>query len=128
MKRLIGSLWIVLWVAMVAAAFSVPSQEEKELLEQLQEAQRKVEAAPEDPLSQLQLAGLLFELKRYPEALEAFMTSIQLAPDSYPPWIGLGMTQDQLSDHEQALMAFERAIELKKDSADAHFRLGRSHF
>lgn len=79
----------------------------------------ELEAAEgETPQNLIARGRLLFKLKRYQEALQAYSQVVTLDATQQDGWCGVGINFLYLKQHEDALNAFDRAIELGEDSPE----------
>lgn len=59
-----------------------------------------------------------------PQAIDAYLHAIELAPDWVDARINLGTAYYQMSELQEARRAFESALAVDEDSATAHFNVG----
>ena len=84
-------------------------------------AQTLERAKPEargDPEYNFVLGGVLQRLSRHEEAAEAYRTSLTVAPEYGPSWIGLAVCLEALHHKPEAAEAFRRALNTRSLSAD----------
>src|SRR5262249_32866887 len=73
----------------------------------------------EAPLLRVQIAWSLYHLGRYQEALSAFLSANEVAPDLSTVHAGIGWGQLKLGRKGEAHAAFRRALNLTPDDKDA---------
>ena len=77
-----------------------------------------------DPLSvfsQCQAGWPQYFARRYRESAEIFQRTIQLHPDQFVVYQGLGLALEQLGDHEGSIRALRRCVELLGGSENRAF-------
>jgi len=67
------------------------------------------------------------KLKRWPEAAQAFKTSLQYQPEDPEIFYNLGVAQGRMGQHQEALEAFEKAVSLKPEYVAALNNLGMAN-
>jgi tetratricopeptide (TPR) repeat protein len=75
-------------------------------------------------LSYYNIGNNYFDLKKYPEAVDAYKLSIDLNPDIPESHHNLGLAYAALNRTADAIAEFERAIKLEPNYAAAHYNLG----
>ena len=73
--------------------------------------------------ARLNLALLLFQLRRFQLALEAYRQVLSSEPNSAAAWNGVGLVLVELKRFPDARNAFVRAVEADPDHAGAHYNL-----
>src|SRR6185312_9115063 len=73
--------------------------------------------------ARLNLALLLFQLRRFQLALEAYRQVLSNEPNSAAAWNGVGLVLVELKRFPDARNAFVRAVETDPDHAGAHYNL-----
>ncbi|MBI4501037.1 MAG: tetratricopeptide repeat protein [Gemmatimonadetes bacterium] len=74
-------------------------------------------------IPRLNLGLLLFKLRRFQLALQAYRQILEVAEDSGAAWNGVGVVLMELGKASDARAAFTRAVESDPRSADAHYNL-----
>ena len=70
------------------------------------------------------LGNVLFALKEFEEASEAYRAALDIDPQDHQVWNNLGSAQLQQGETEDAIAAFRRATELAPEFAPALIHLG----
>lgn len=101
--------------------------------EALADANRSVELDPRDATALHQRANVLFALRRYDEAKNAYQQTLAISPDEGGAWNNLGVAFDQLGRSDDALDAFRHAIDCHPPSENAFLGIAfieirRGHF
>jgi cellulose synthase operon protein C len=73
--------------------------------------------------ARLNLALLLYQLRRFQLSLEAYRQVLSSAANSAPAWNGVGLVLVELKRFQDARNAFVRAVEADPDHAGAHYNL-----
>jgi len=73
--------------------------------------------------ARLNIALLLFQLRRFQLALEAYRQVLSGEPNSAAAWNGVGLVLVELKRFPDARHAFVRAVEVDPDHAGAHYNL-----
>jgi tetratricopeptide (TPR) repeat protein len=73
--------------------------------------------------ARLNLALLLYQLRRFQLALEAYRQVLQHEPASAAAWNGIGLVLVELKRYPDARNAFVRAVETDPEHAGAHYNL-----
>ncbi|HEV2751672.1 MAG TPA: tetratricopeptide repeat protein [Gemmatimonadales bacterium] len=73
--------------------------------------------------ARLNLALLLYQLRRFQLALEAYRQVFSSEPNSASAWNGVGLVLVELKRFQDARNAFVRAVEADADHAGAHYNL-----
>ncbi len=69
-------------------------------------------------------AAVLFQIKRYNEAIDCYVQALEKKPDFAEAWYNLGIIHNMLGQQEEAVNCFTQAIEAKPDWPEAWFCLG----
>ncbi|MHC4331634.1 MAG: tetratricopeptide repeat protein, partial [Planctomycetota bacterium] len=72
--------------------------------------------------------NLLFDRKRYDEALASYDKAIALGPEHTQPWNGKGKILFEEKRYDEALVAYEKSIALDPEYAIPHYNLGLLHW
>src|SRR5205814_318933 len=73
--------------------------------------------------ARLNIALLLFQLRRFQLSLEAYRQVLSSEPNSAAAWNGVGLVLVELKRFPDARNAFVRAVEVDPDHAGAHYNL-----
>ena len=93
-------------------------------LEEMEILEAALAANPGDARAHYYLGNLLYDKKRYEDALEHWETSCRLAPDFFIPRRNLGIAYYNVRrDPEKALACYARACDIKPDDARIFFEL-----
>lgn len=74
-----------------------------------------------------ELADCYVEMQRYPEAGKTYKEAIELRPDMYEAWLGLGLLAVQANQLSVAEDALNRVLEIDPDCAQACAALAVTH-
>ena len=85
------------------------------------------EIAPDEHLSNMQMAWALTAEKKYDEAAKLLEKRITAAPDDGDAYRRLGLAYLDLKLYDKAVPALEKATTLLPKNASAHFLLGRAY-
>lgn len=69
-------------------------------------------------------AAVLFQIKRYNDAIECYVQTLEKKPDFAEAWYNLGIIHNLLEQKQEAVNCFLQAIEVKPDWSEAWFCLG----
>ncbi|MDA7429592.1 sulfotransferase [Primorskyibacter aestuariivivens] len=86
-----------------------------------------LEAAPEDPIQNVDLGVLLAQIGRLDEAITHFRTAVEAAPNFEMAHTNLGSALFVKKEYREAIAHLERAIALDGRLLDAHTNLGRAY-
>ncbi|GAB4528387.1 MAG: hypothetical protein Tsb0014_09720 [Pleurocapsa sp.] len=90
---------------------------------------KAIDLKPESAAAWEGRGDALYQLERFPEALEAYYEAIQLNSDSssnYQTWQKKGNTLYNLESFSEALIAYDRALELKPDDPETLNQKGKT--
>ncbi|MEP7272896.1 MAG: tetratricopeptide repeat protein [Acidobacteriota bacterium] len=91
------------------------------------EGQRAIELAPKDPFVFLNMGGIYYAQRRYPEAEQAYLKSISLDPQWAFPYHSLGtLYLNSMNRLPDASMQFSKAILLEPNSPTLRTSFGAS--
>ena len=68
----------------------------------------------------------LFQLARYEDAKESYLSAIKLNPIDQKSLFNLGVTLQELNNHEEAIEYFNKVIGLNSSHSEAHYSRGLS--
>jgi tetratricopeptide (TPR) repeat protein len=69
--------------------------------------------------------GIVYkDLRRFPEAIEAYREALRLEPDDYLAWYDLGNAYEKLSRYPEAIEAYREYLSIDSDDAEAWYNLG----
>ncbi|RJQ75019.1 MAG: tetratricopeptide repeat protein [Desulfobacteraceae bacterium] len=85
---------------------------------------QRTEANPKDVDAWTQLGHLYFDTDQPAKAIEAYETSLTLAPDRPDVWTDLGVMYRRKGEPQQAIEKFDRALSLQPDHQIALFNKG----
>lgn len=85
-----------------------------------------VEANPGDAEAWYELGQAHARMKRFREAVQAYLQSVQLNPLSDTTWFHLGYAHTQLKEYRKAVEAYARSARLKP-TKESWFALGSAH-
>jgi tetratricopeptide (TPR) repeat protein len=60
----------------------------------------------------------------FEKAIEAYEKAIEIKPDKYETYYGIGFAYAKLSKFEKAIEAYEKAIEIKPDKYETYYGIG----
>lgn len=92
----------------------------------LEQVVRAAESDPNWPIAQGNLATLLFEDGRFPDARTAFERWVELEPASIDARLGLALSHLMLQDREQAIAGFGEILQREPGNLKAHIALGET--
>jgi len=92
--------------------------------EALEQFQRALDLAPEDPETVFHVANTHAHLGNLEAARDGFTRALELRPDVAVVWGNLGATLGKLGDNVRAVECFRRAIAIDPDLASAHNNIG----
>jgi tetratricopeptide (TPR) repeat protein len=83
-----------------------------------------------NPIIFVLLGQVLNRLYMFPEAIQNFQKAIQLKPNSFEAYQGLGMALKDSQNYNKSIECFERALSLglPNDEANIHFNIGMCYF
>ena len=70
--------------------------------------------------------NMMYELKRYQEAIVAYNKAIQLKPDDADAYNNRGNAKHQLGQHVTAISDYDKVIQLKPEDAMAYYNRGNA--
>ena len=70
------------------------------------------------------LGRALTNEKRYPEAVDHYLSAIRIKPGYMPPYLNLGLTLMEQGKLEEAMTCFSEALKVKPGDGEAFFALG----
>ncbi|MEM8723478.1 MAG: tetratricopeptide repeat protein, partial [Cyanobacteria bacterium P01_G01_bin.39] len=68
--------------------------------------------------------NVLYDLKRYKEALDSYDQALELKPDKDEPWYNRGNVLYDLKRYKEALDSYDQALELKPDKDEPWYNRG----
>src|SRR6185436_19829456 len=83
-----------------------------------------------DPLSvsiNTSLGGLYHDRREYRQAIEQYLSTIELEPSFYFSYWNIGRTYEQIGEYGKAMEAFEKARSLAPDSPHVRAYIARCH-
>ncbi|MCC6262888.1 MAG: tetratricopeptide repeat protein [Bryobacterales bacterium] len=93
----------------------------------LASAEKALSLEPDDPVSVFLYAQALSDLRRYPEAVEAYGQVLALQPDSPMALNNLGNVMRAIDRHEEAAELYRMALRADPGHAEAWHNLGAIH-
>ncbi|MCX6316652.1 MAG: tetratricopeptide repeat protein [Bacteroidetes bacterium] len=75
--------------------------------------------------SYIEKGSLLYELKRYPEALKVFNLALTISPDYADNYYWIGKCQEAMGQKEEAKLNYQRTLGIDKDFKEAREALER---
>lgn len=90
-------------------------------MERVDELEREIAAAPDDPAPRLRLATLYFDVGLWPQAEEAYGRYLEVRPEDPDGLTDLGAALYQQGRFEEALARFREAREIAPDHLEARF-------
>ncbi len=101
-------------------------QEQQELSEEdeLKEAQKAVEAEPNNASYHDNLGMILYRMERFDEALSEKQKAAELEPDNASYHDNLGLMLFKVKRYDEAIKEKQKAVELDPDNAKYHDNLG----
>jgi tetratricopeptide (TPR) repeat protein len=80
---------------------------------------------PDDPDAYLGFGALLYEWRRYDEALTVYDAALVVLPDAAELHYNRAIVLEDVGREDEALSAYERALKLDASFADAHWNAAR---
>lgn len=79
--------------------------------------QERAGSDPDDPRAHYELGNALYDLRRYPEALESYALAVEAAPGFADAYTNLGLTHRQLDDLDAAIKNYQHSLALAPGDA-----------
>ena len=103
-------------------------KDEKELLQEIEEYNKKIEENPNNATYYKNRGNTYFDLKKFEEAIKDYDKAIELDSNNATYYKNRGFTYSRLKNFEEAIKDYDKAIKLDSNNATYYNNRGNTYF